>query len=207
MGFRDIHAFNLTMLVKQAWRLVTGSHSLFHRVYKGRYFPRCSFMNAKLGHNPSFVWRSLLAARDVLRVGSMWKIGDGQSIKITSNKWLPHPPLFKPGADTTLKVGDLIHHDSMQWNRPLIQTTFMQATQNDILRLQLSNTQIRDKLYWKENKAQEFTFKTAYQVALRLHREVGVEHSTVGEEKRFWNRIWRMISSQPAPTSTAEKYL
>uniref|UniRef100_A0A7N2M9L9 Reverse transcriptase n=1 Tax=Quercus lobata TaxID=97700 RepID=A0A7N2M9L9_QUELO len=128
MGFRDIHAFNLAMLAKQAWRLVTGSHSLFYQVYKARYFPRCSFMDAKLGHNPSFVWRSLLGAGDVLRVGSMWKIGDGQSIKITINKWLPHPPLFKPGADPTLKVGDLIHHDSMQWNRPLIQTTFMQAT-------------------------------------------------------------------------------
>ena len=38
------------------------------------------------------------------------------------------PPLFKLGADTTLKVGDLIHHESMQWNRPLIQATFMQAT-------------------------------------------------------------------------------
>ena len=58
--------------------------------------------------------------------------------------------------------------------------------------LQLSNTRARDRLYWKENEAQQFTVKTTYQVALRLNREVGVEHSTVGEEKRFWNRIWRM---------------
>lgn len=34
IGFRDIHAFNLAMLAKQAWCLVTGSHSLFFRVYK-----------------------------------------------------------------------------------------------------------------------------------------------------------------------------
>ena len=68
----------------------------------------------------------------------------------------------------------------------------MQATQNDILNLQLSNTRTRDKLYWRENKAQQFTVKTAYQVALRLHREMGVEQSTVGEEKRFWNRTWKM---------------
>ena len=68
----------------------------------------------------------------------------------------------------------------------------MQATQNDILRIQLSNTWTRDKLSWKENKAQRFTVKTAYHVALHLHREVGVEHSTVGEEKRFWNKIWKM---------------
>ena len=192
MGFRDIHAFNLAVLAKQAWRLVTKSHSLFYRVYKTRYFPRCSFMDAELSHNPSFVWHSLLAATDVIQEGSMLKIGDGQSIKLTCNNWLQHPPLFKLGADTTLKVGDLLHHKSMQWNRPLIQATFMQATQNDILRIHLSNTRTRDKLYWKENKAQRFTVKTAYHVTLRLHREVGVEHSTVGEEKRFWNRIWKM---------------
>ena len=63
MGFRNIHVFNLAMLVKQAWHLVTGAQSLFYRVYKARYFPRCSFLEAKLGPNPSFVWRSLCAAR------------------------------------------------------------------------------------------------------------------------------------------------
>ena len=68
----------------------------------------------------------------------------------------------------------------------------MQATQNDILRIQLSNTRTRDKLYWNKNKAQKFTVKTAYHVTIRLHQEVGVEHSMVRKEKKFWNRIWRM---------------
>ena len=34
MGFRDIHAFNLAMLAKQAWRLIKHTHSLFYKVYK-----------------------------------------------------------------------------------------------------------------------------------------------------------------------------
>ena len=154
MGFRDFHAFNLAMLAKQAWRLVTGTHSLFYRVYKARYFPRCSFMKAELGHNPSFVWRSLLAARDLIREGSIWRIGNGQSIAVSDKNWLSHPLVFKPGANTNLKVGDLIHHETMQWNRPLIQATFMQSTQNTILRTQLNNTHAQDKLCSKENKAQ-----------------------------------------------------
>ena len=70
-GFRDIHAFNLAMLAKQAWRLLTETHSLFYRVYKACYFPSCMFMDVELGTNPSFVWRSLLQAREVIREGSI----------------------------------------------------------------------------------------------------------------------------------------
>ena len=55
MGFRDLHAFNLAMLSKQAWKLTQGTNSLFYRVYEARYFPNCSFMMAQLGSNPSFV--------------------------------------------------------------------------------------------------------------------------------------------------------
>ncbi|XP_058770466.1 uncharacterized protein LOC131644088 [Vicia villosa] len=37
--------------------------------------------NAKLGNNPSFVWRSLWKAKDVLLLGCRWRIGDGRCIK------------------------------------------------------------------------------------------------------------------------------
>ena len=66
MDFRDIHAFNLAMLAKQAWRLIQGTHSLFFRVYKANYFPNCPFMEAELGNNPSFMWRSLLETRNLI---------------------------------------------------------------------------------------------------------------------------------------------
>ena len=74
MGFRDIHAFNLAMLAKQAWRLIQGGQSLFVKVYKARYFPNCSFMEAELRCNPSFVWKSLLDARELIRAGTAWHV-------------------------------------------------------------------------------------------------------------------------------------
>uniref|UniRef100_A0A7N2LQW7 Reverse transcriptase zinc-binding domain-containing protein n=1 Tax=Quercus lobata TaxID=97700 RepID=A0A7N2LQW7_QUELO len=71
------------MLAKQAWRLIHDEQSLFYRVYKARYFPNRSFLMAELGSNPSAVWSSLLVAREVLREGSTWQIGDGNSIEDT----------------------------------------------------------------------------------------------------------------------------
>ena len=114
MGFRDLHAFNLAMLAKQAWRLIHENHSLFYRVYKARYFPNCSFMFAELGNNPSFVWRSLLAARDLIREGSRWQVGDGRSIGVFTHRWLTHTPVPLNDAPPDMKVCELIDHDSRQ---------------------------------------------------------------------------------------------
>ena len=46
-------------------------------------------MEAHLGSNPSYVWRSLLSARELIREGFVWKIGDGSSVGIQTHKWLP----------------------------------------------------------------------------------------------------------------------
>lgn len=94
MRFRDPHTFNLAMLAKQVWRLIHNTQSLFYQVYKVRYFPYCSFMSAELGNNPSFVWRSLLQAKDIIQAGSRWQIGDGATIGVSAHKWLTQAPVF-----------------------------------------------------------------------------------------------------------------
>ena len=49
MGFRDLKLFNMALLAKQGWCLQMNSSSLFYRVYKAKYFPRCNFIEATLG--------------------------------------------------------------------------------------------------------------------------------------------------------------
>ena len=112
-------------------------HFLFYRVYKARYFPTCSFMDAELGSNPSFVWRSLLQAKELLQEGLAWKIGDGKNVGIDSHKWLPNTPRFKPDIDQTQKISALFNFETRQWDRSLIHAFFHNSTRDDILRIQL----------------------------------------------------------------------
>jgi len=54
MGFRYLQAFNLAMLAKQGWGLLSNPQSLIARIYKARYYPHGDVLNSKLGCSPSY---------------------------------------------------------------------------------------------------------------------------------------------------------
>jgi hypothetical protein len=62
MGFKDLTTFNLTMLGKQGWKFQIDTNSLVSRILEAQYFPQGTYLTASLGHNPSYVWRSILQA-------------------------------------------------------------------------------------------------------------------------------------------------
>lgn len=69
LGFCDLKLFNLAHLAKQGWRLQTNSFSLFYQVFRAKYFPQSNFVEADIGRNPSYLWRSLMAAQGVVCKG------------------------------------------------------------------------------------------------------------------------------------------
>ncbi|KAH9748716.1 reverse transcriptase domain-containing protein [Citrus sinensis] len=69
LGFRDFSSFNHALLAKQGWRLLHNPDSLMAKILKAKYFSHCGFMEAKLGSKPSFVWRSIIWGRELLKEG------------------------------------------------------------------------------------------------------------------------------------------
>lgn len=69
MGFRTVREMNLAMLSK-GWKFLTYPEALMTRVFKARYFPNCSFLEASSGSNPSFVWTSIQESQWLLCEGS-----------------------------------------------------------------------------------------------------------------------------------------
>ena len=95
MGFRQLRAFNLALLTKQAWRIATQPSSLLDQVFKAKYFPNSEFFLAGLGSRPSFTWRGIYEAHKYLVAGSRWRVGNGRGIQIWKDRWLPRPTTFK----------------------------------------------------------------------------------------------------------------
>ena len=82
MGFKKLQQFNLAFLAKQGWRLQSGQNSLMYKVLKAKYFLRCDFVEAKIGSNPSYTWRSIMTTQHVVKEGLRWRVGNGEHIRV-----------------------------------------------------------------------------------------------------------------------------
>ncbi|XP_019190786.1 PREDICTED: uncharacterized protein LOC109185261 [Ipomoea nil] len=89
MGFKRLHEFNLALLEKQRWRLLTNPESLMARIFKARYYRDTTFYEASLGGNPSYVWRSIMTSQSLIRSGCRRRIGNGRTTKVWEHPWLP----------------------------------------------------------------------------------------------------------------------
>jgi len=47
MGFHHLYGFNLAMLWKQGWKLLTDQDTIVARIFKARYFPRENFFESQ----------------------------------------------------------------------------------------------------------------------------------------------------------------
>ena len=83
------------MLAKQGWRLLKDHDSFLFICFEARYFPRCNFLHAADSPNSSYVWKSMMATMPILRSGCYWRVGNGESIEVTMDKWIPNYPSNK----------------------------------------------------------------------------------------------------------------
>ena len=153
LGFRDLKAFNLALLAKQGWRLQTNTSSLVYRVLKPRYFPDSDFLGATLRSRPSYTWRSILVAQNIVQKGCKWQVGNGASIDIWVDKWLnglatfsvlTRPNTLLDQSSVSLLIDPMIGG----WRDELVRQVFLPVDVHSILSIPLSVCMPRDKVVW-----------------------------------------------------------
>lgn len=70
LGFQDLAMFSDSLLAKQAWRLLHNKTSFFYKVFKARFFPNSSLMEAVDSRMGSYTWKGILRGRDIIQRGA-----------------------------------------------------------------------------------------------------------------------------------------
>jgi len=190
LGFRNMEAFNLSMLGKQSWKLITDSNSLLTCVLKAKYFPRQDFMDAPLGHNPSYTWRSLWSTQSLLTLGLRWKIGDGTKTNVWSMPWIRNLPTHKP--DTLppphledLTMNHLMNPDLLSWNHNLVNSLFTSQVAVVVISTPLFTRSMEDTRIWKVSPDGNYTVKSAYRICVEL-----LHPPPPAQTDLHWKNLW-----------------
>ncbi|KAF5481094.1 hypothetical protein F2P56_001779 [Juglans regia] len=163
-----------------------------------KYFPKSDFLNAKVGSNSSYIWRSILSARELLKVGLHWRIRNAKSMRIWSDPWLPQPTTFIPQSGNKslgeeAKVEALMISDGKEWNLPLINEIFCSREAELIKQLPISHSNQPDKLIWRNNANDCFTVKSPYHLQGDLQHKEKSQSSFINNKRdQQWTKLWKM---------------
>jgi len=82
LGFCDFKLFNQALLARQAWRLIEFPESLCARLMKAKYFPNGNLLDTACPKQVSETWKAIMYGLDLLKKGTIWRVGSGTQIKI-----------------------------------------------------------------------------------------------------------------------------
>jgi hypothetical protein len=201
MGFRDMHAFNIALLGKQGWRLITSPNSLYAQVLKSRYYPNSEFMEATVPRAASCTWRAVIAGRESLQRGLIKRIGAGHTVSIWQDSWIHGARSLRPmgrlaSADCDM-VPELIDHDSHQWRIQTLRENFLAPDVDLIMKVPLRIQDGEDWIAWPLEKSGQYTVGSAYRALVETNANQGLarENNTAtssSNQRDVWKLVWKL---------------
>lgn len=198
LSFKDIQTFNIALLAKLPWRILTNPKCLLSRVMLGKYCHKAPLLKVQLVKGASHGWTGILAGRDLLASHIGRAVGEGTEIKVWTDAWIsttsriiPYGPL-KEGTND-LYVSDLINRGTCEWNIEMI-SRIMPDFVEEILTIKPSKTEARDSYIWYTAKSGIDSAKSGYAAAIA---DKELLDSSAPLDSFDWHRSVWSISSTP----------
>lgn len=102
---------------------------MFYRVFSSKYFPNGLVLDAKPSSG-SYAWQSIVKAIPLIKLGMLWRVGDGKQIKFFGERWLPGDEpakVISPSNSATVKwtVSMMMDLSGAGWNEHLVDAMFL----------------------------------------------------------------------------------
>lgn len=193
LGFRDIKGFNMALLGKQCWKLVNQPESLLARVLKAKYFPHSHFLQATRKGGDSYTWSGIWEAKEEIKKGLRWVVGDGKSIKMVGDRWIRAKEDYcvdmrqVVGEVSNSYVCEFFLENMKAWNIDKLNYHFCEEDVAAIVKTRIPQRYTVDRLAWTHSKDGRYTVKSGYFQWCQHHL---VEDNI--QQSRGWSVIWKL---------------
>lgn len=192
MGFKDFATQNSALLAKQAWRRLQSCNDYWAIMLRSIYCERVGFWEVKPKNGISWIWRSLLHGRDLLKSQGRWDVGDESDVLIATDRWLPNGELSicKVGC-SLLKVNELIDQSSHSWDINVLRGNMDSNSDIQAVRTPLSITNKSDSFYWPHTSNGVYNVKSGFRCLYEsVSKPMVGSSSSYAHSELSWKEIW-----------------
>ena len=96
-------------------------------------------MHAALPKSSLATWKAIIAGREALRTGLISRVGDGTTIDVWNDKWIPGTismsPISRPPGTAIQRVEELIDTSNWTWKHEVVRENFIAPDAEAILNI------------------------------------------------------------------------
>ncbi len=175
-------------------------HSLLYKVFKDKFFPTGSILDAKANPRGSYAWHSIFRAKSDIAIGLRWRIGDGAKVRIWGDKWLMDPNLPTlispcPSSMADYTVARIIDPATRMWNVSEIKPFLLPFEVEAIKGIPLNVCGAQDDIMWSESLDGVYSVRSAYRRLLRVEASGLSGCSSPAPMGTLWKSIWGLSLS------------
>ncbi|XP_074352494.1 uncharacterized protein LOC141691624 [Apium graveolens] len=139
------------LFVDDSYNFLSNPSSLVARVFKARYFINTSLFEASRGGGVSFVWSGFWQAKEVLKKGYKWVLGNGEDMRVFKDSWVRGKENYMvnnmfTGSSIDMKVCELLIPGKNQRDTSKVFNHFIISDAKAILAIPIPRNQILDHI-------------------------------------------------------------
>lgn len=130
LGFKKAKDINTALLAKLAWMIASKRDSLCMNILRAKYRVSEDWLHSEPPNRASPIWRAIELAKKVIVKGTCYTIGNGASINVWTDRWVPWIDGFIPTpkeevyTQQPILVSHLIDPELHCWRHNLVRELF-----------------------------------------------------------------------------------
>jgi hypothetical protein len=167
LGFRKARIFNDALVAKITWMVASGRDSLCIKALCSKYKVKEDWLGKDPKTNASPLWKAIENLKGVIAKGACYLVGDGTSIDMWKDPWVPWLVGFRPtpydpsSQNLPMVVSLLIDQVTKSWNVDLLETLVDPLSLTAILRIPIPIIPQPNRLIWSLDPKGMFSMSSA----------------------------------------------
>jgi hypothetical protein len=140
--------------------------------------------------------------RKLIHLGARWGVGNGSTIKIAKDNWIPgsRPEMLRTLMPLTdgQTVDSLFAGNSLSWNDASVHSVFEETVAEQVLKIPISQHGGGDFVSWPHSRFGVYTARSAYHLTklesflvARSTKGRGMVSDSASDE-RLWKSLWKI---------------